>query len=235
MLFRFSFGWRAVNNDAELVNRCIAMSAAESRLTPQEYLEIERASRVKHEFHAGRMYAMAGTSVTHNLIAGNIFGTLYAQLGGSECVPFVSDLRVKVDTIGSYVYPDVVVACGALQCEDHYGDTLLNPQVVIEVLSPSTEAYDLGEKFRQYREIASLQEYVLVSQEDYMVELFSRAADGRWMLSDARGLDARVALPSLGCELPLNRIYARVEITSLSRGEIQRRLLAGKPGGEPTP
>lgn len=205
------------------------MPAAESQLTPQEYLEIERSSPVKHEFYAGRMYAMAGASVTHNLIAGNLFGTLYAQLGGSECVPFVSDLRVKVDTVGSYVYPDVVVACGALQCEDHHEDTLLNPKVVIEVLSPSTEAYDRGEKFRQYREIESLQEYVLVSQEDYLVEHFSRADDGRWMLTDARGLDGRIELLSLGCELPLSRIYARVEITPPSREGIQRRLLAGKP------
>lgn len=211
------------------------MSAAESRLTSQEYLALERASPIKHEFYASQMYAMAGASLEHNLIAGNLFGTLYGLLADDECVPFVSDLRVKVNAYGTYYYPDVTVACGVLNCEDDHGDTLLNPRVIFEVLSPSTEAYDRGAKFRQYREIESLREYVLVSQEDYFVEHYYLGADGHWVLTDARGLASRIVLQSIGCDLPLSRIYARVEITPPSAEELQRRFLIDKPDKNPPP
>lgn len=205
------------------------MSAAESRLTSQEYLQLERASPVKHEFHAGQMYAMAGASRNHNRITLNTAAALLAELADSPCEVYSHDLRVKGELLDSYYYPDVVVACGNQQFEDGRQDTLLNPRVIFEVLSPSTEAYDRGAKFEQYREIESLRDYLLVSQENHHVDHFSRGGDGRWVLTDARGLDARIVLQSIGCELPLSRIYARVEITPPSAEEMQRRLLIGKP------
>jgi len=203
------------------------MSAAESRLSSQEYLEIERASATKHEFSAGQMYAMAGASRNHNRIALNTAAALMGFFGDGDCEVYSSDMRVKVEASGSYYYPDLAIACGNQRFEDGRQDTLLNPRVIFEVLSPSTEAHDRGEKFRQFREIESLREYVLVSQEYYLVEHFSRGADGRWVLTDARGLDATIKLPAIGCELPLSRIYARVEITPPSPEEEQRRLLVG--------
>jgi Uma2 family endonuclease len=188
------------------------MSAVEKLLTPQEYLEIERASPIKHEFHAGRMYAMAGASRNHNRITLNTAAVLLSGLGDGPGEAYSSDMRVKLSDPGAYAYPDVVVACGPQEFEDDRQDTLLNPRVIIEVLSPSTEAYDRGKKFRQYQELASLQDYVLISQDDYVVEHLSRGEDGRWTLTDAHGLDATLSLPSVGCQLELRRIYARVEL-----------------------
>jgi Uma2 family endonuclease len=193
------------------------MSAAAARLTPQQYLEIERASKTKSEFFAGQMFAMSGGTRSHSLIAGNLLAALHLHLADSSCEVHSSDLRVKCEAAGLYTYPDVTVACGETHFEDPVEDTLLSPTIVIEVLSPSTEAYDRGAKFRHYREIETLQEYVLVSQDAALVEHYLRQPDNTWRLSEARGLDAMLELPTIGCTLPLRTIYQRVRLDQPTR------------------
>lgn len=133
-------------------------------LTPEEYLAMERVSEAKHEYLAGSIYAMAGGSKRHNRIAGSAYATLYAQLRRRNCVVYPSDMRVKSVQTGLYTYPDITIVCGNEQFEDDIEDTLLNPTVIVEVLSPSTEKYDRGKKFQHYRTILSLREYILIAQ-----------------------------------------------------------------------
>ncbi len=180
-------------------------------LSPEEYLAIERAADHKSEYHAGEMYAMAGGSREHSLIAGNIFAELHRQLKGRPCEPHGSDLRVRVSATGLYTYPDGSVACGEIQYEDGRRDTLLNPTVIVEVLSESTEAYDRGGKWRQYQTIPSLREYLLVAQDRPSIEKFTRIDhSGDWTYSVYEGLDAVVDLPSIGSTLPLREVYDRI-------------------------
>jgi Uma2 family endonuclease len=142
----------------------MAMPASQSFASPAEYLALERAAEHRHEYVSGRVYAMTGASREHNVIATNTSRALGNQLSGRPCETYQSDMRVKVSETGMYTYPDVVVACGTPAFEDAYVDTLLNPTVIIEVLSPSTEAYDRGEKFAHYRRLPSLREYLLIAQ-----------------------------------------------------------------------
>jgi Uma2 family endonuclease len=186
------------------------MSAAEARLTPQQYLEIERSAETKSEFFDGEMFAMSGGSRKHSLIAMNMGSALNQHLAGQPCEVYGSDLRVKSEATGLYTYPDVTVACGDLRFEDEREDTLLSPTIVVEVLSPSTELYDRGFKFQHYQQIESLREYVLVSQKRPRVEHFQRQPDGRWLFTVTQGLDEVLALPALGCELALRVIYQHV-------------------------
>jgi Uma2 family endonuclease len=184
------------------------------RLTPEEYLAIERKAEYKSEYYAGEMFAMAGASEPHNLIAGNTFATLHAQLRKRPCKVYPSDMRVKVSPTGLYTYPDVTVVCGKAQFDDEEKDTLLNPTVIIEVLSPSTEGYDRGRKFEHYRKLESLQEYVLIAQDTYHVEHYTRQPDNQWLLSEIEGLQGTLHLPSINCDLPLADLYDKVEIVS---------------------
>lgn len=181
------------------------------KLTPQEYLEMERRAETKSEYHAGQVYAMAGASARHNLIVFNLAYVLVGQLKGRPCLAYSSDMRIKVERAGLYTYPDAVVVCGKPALEDSHQDTLLNPTAIFEVLSPSTEAYDRGAKFEAYRQVESLTDYVLISQDEALVEHYARQPDGRWLLTDYRDLEAVVALPSIGCTLPLAEIYDKVE------------------------
>ena len=180
-----------------------------SGVTEAEYLAFERASDEKHEFHAGRIYALAGTSREHGLVALNLGAELRGALRGRPCETFVGDIRVRVSDTGLSTYPDVVVACGEPAWLDAEVDTLLDPTVVVEVLSPSTERYDRGDKFAHYCRLPSLAEYVLVATERPRVERFARQGDV-WVLSEADGLDATLALDALGCRIPLAAIYERV-------------------------
>jgi Uma2 family endonuclease len=174
-------------------------------MTAEEYLELERRSEEKHEFLDGEMFAMSGASADHNNIVWNIAGILHSQLRGGPCRASIADMRLQVTATGLYTYPDIVVACG----ERRFGelDTLLNPILIIEVLSPSTEAYDRGKKFGHYRTIETLQEVVLVSQDRIDVERFSRQPKGDWLLSEAKRLEDRLSLPAIGCELLLAAVY----------------------------
>ncbi|WP_428306337.1 Uma2 family endonuclease [Lacipirellula sp.] len=191
------------------------MSAQLQRLlTPEEYLAIERDVEAKHEFYHGEMFAMGGASREHNLITGNIGASLHSQLLQRPCEAYQNDMRVKVSASGLYTYPDVVVTCEKPRFEDEHFDTLLNPQAIIEVLSETTEKYDRGKKFEHYRQIESLREYALVAQDRAHVELFSRGNDGVWSLSEATGIEASIAFPTVGCELALADVYAKVSWAS---------------------
>lgn len=182
------------------------------RYSAAEYLALERAAVTKSELVNGEIVAMSGASLDHNVITGNVFYVLRQQLAGHPCRAFLSDLRVSTVTTSSYFYPDVVVVCGEPSLADDHQDTLLNPKLVVEVLSPSTEAFDRGAKFAHYRQSETLQDYVLVAQDRALVEVFSRhGAD--WILREARGLDGVAALPSIGCSLPLSVVYEQVDLT----------------------
>jgi Uma2 family endonuclease len=187
------------------------MSAQPKRLlTPAEYLAIERDVRQKHEFYRGEMFAMGGASTDHNQIAFNLATELGALLKSGPCRAYLNDMRVKVSATGLYTYPDLVVTCAKPAFEDTQLDTLLNPQVVIEILSDATEKYDRGKKFEHYRQIESLREYALMAQDRSHIDLFTRGDDNLWRLSEATGLDASIELSAIGCRLKLADIYAKV-------------------------
>jgi Uma2 family endonuclease len=181
------------------------------RISPAEYLAAERAGDTKHEYLAGEVFAMVGASRQHVRIVTNLVRELSLQLKGRPCQVYASDLRVLVEAADLYTYPDVVVVCGEERLSDHHFDTLLNPTVVFEVLSPSTEAYDRGEKFAHYRRLESLTDYLLVSQTRRRIEHFHRESDGRWTLAEAAGPEAALDVPSIGCRLALAEVYDKVE------------------------
>jgi Uma2 family endonuclease len=181
----------------------------QTHYTAEDYLTLERSAPYKSEFHDGQIYAMTCASRKHNLITVNIAGELRSQLKKRPCEAYSNDLRVKAAETHSYYYPDIAVVCGIPQFEDAQLDTLLNPAVLIEVLSPSTEAYDRGGKFAHYRKIATLREYLLVSQDQPIIERYVRQGDV-WILTEAVGLEASVPLESIDCVLSLREVYDKV-------------------------
>lgn len=183
---------------------------AQPYITPPEYLAAERKAAEKSEYINGHVYAMAGASRVHNLIALNTASEVRAQMRGRPCEAYVNDMRVKVERTGMYTYPDVVGICDVPRFEDDHVDTLLNPSVIIEVLSPSTERYDRGEKFAHYRRLESLREYILIAQDIRRVEHYRREGDS-WLLTEVSEPDAVLVIPSLSCTLRLADIYDRVE------------------------
>lgn len=186
------------------------MPLAKPYITPAEYLSAERGAEYKSEYINGQVYALAGASRVHNLIAGNVFGELRAQLRGRPCEVYVNEMRVKVHSTGMYTYPDVVGLCETPRFEDDEVDTLLNPAVIIEVLSPSTESYDRGGKFAHYRRLDSLREYVLIAQDVRRIDHFRRDGDA-WVLTEVSGPGSALVIATLGCTLDLADIYDRVE------------------------
>ena len=187
------------------------MSALPKRkLTAAEYLMIERKAEFKSEFFNGEMFAMSGASPPHNFIKENLSGELYARLKGGPCRSVSSDQRVKVDRTGLYTYPDIVVFCGTPEYDADDSHTLLNPVAIIEVLSPSTEKYDRGAKFRNYQQIPSLTEYVLVAQDEAVCERYVRLPDGSWALVSFVGLAATLAFTSVPVQIALADLYAGV-------------------------
>jgi Uma2 family endonuclease len=183
---------------------------AEQFITAADYLALERQAEIKSEYLNGQIYAMSGASRSHNRITVNLTAALHAQLKHKPCEPFSGDMRVKVTPTGLYTYPDVMVVCGEPRFEDPHVDTLLNPTVLIEVLSDSTEAYDRGGKFAHYRALESLTDYLLVAQDQPRIEHFRRQTDGQWLYSVADGLDAQVEIATIGCVLHLAEVYERV-------------------------
>lgn len=179
-------------------------------ITPEQYLEVERRAETKHEYVAGQVVAMSGASRRHNLIVANLVGEILPQLKGRPCEVYPSDMRLHIPATGLYTYPDVTVVCGTPELEDEHFDMLLNPTVLIEVLSPSTEQWDRGRKAEHYRGIPSLQEYVLVSQDAPRIEQYRRQGEREWMLIDAIGTEERIELTSIGCGLALRDVYDRV-------------------------
>jgi len=187
-------------------------TASISNLTAAEYLERERAAETKSEFLDGEVFPMAGASREHNLIEINIAALLHQQLRDRDCEVYGSDMRVKVTPTGLYTYPDVSVVCGVPQFEDVEVDTLLNPTLIVEILSESTEVYDRGEKSAHYRRLPSCTDYLLVAQDRYHIEHFSRTEDGGWLLREAIGSDVVLEIPSLDLRLPLSEAYLKVAI-----------------------
>lgn len=183
------------------------------RISPEEYLEFERASEEKHEYLNGHVFAMSGAKRNHNKIVANLSGLLWQDLKSKDCEFYPNDMRVFVPKTGLYTYPDLVVVCGEPEFQDTIPDTLLNPVLLIEVLSDSTEGYDRGKKFQHYRSIESLREYVLVSQNEARVEKYLRQGDGFWVLSEAVGLESAIELESIECRLDLKEIFEKVIIS----------------------
>jgi Uma2 family endonuclease len=187
-----------------------ALPTPRPKLTPAEYLAIERAAEFKSEFLNGEMFTMAGASPSHNAIKENLIGELYARLKGGPCRSYSSDQRVKVSATGLYTYPDIVIVCGQAEYEPDQPDVLINPRVIIEVLSDSTESYDYGPKFRHYKRIKSFQEYLLVAQNEPVVDRFALQPNGRWELTTVTGLDGELELIAVSAKLRLADIYAGV-------------------------
>lgn len=181
-------------------------------LSPEDYLAFERQAETKHEYVGGEVFAMTGASLAHNAIVLNLGTELNLQFRGRPCRAYTSDLRVAVSPDGPFYYPDVVALCAEPRLLDDERDTLLNPEVVIEVLSPSTEAFVRGLKFSHYRAIASLREVLFVAQDAVRVEHFVRRDDGQWLFADHTGLEAVVELPALDGRLELARVYDKIDL-----------------------
>jgi Uma2 family endonuclease len=179
-------------------------------VTPEQYLEFERAAETKHQYFLGEIFDMAGGSPVHALLTANISGELRGRLLSGKCRVYSPDLRVSAGR-ELITYPDVAIVCGPLQFADQRRDTVTNPIFLAEVLSPSTRAFDRGEKSRLYRTIPSLAEYLLVDQQPVDVEHWRRLPNGNWELATIRDRGAVVRLESLGCELPVEEIYRDVE------------------------
>jgi Uma2 family endonuclease len=178
----------------------------------EDYLALEQSSEVRHEYENGEMREMPGGSETHSSLSENTKFALRVALKGKNCKVHGGDLRIKIPNTGLYTYPDVSVTCGERLFENTKRDSLLNPTVIFEVLSPSTERYDRGRKFNHYQTVESISDYMLVSQDAYQVEHFIRQTDNSWLLKTYRGLESSVSIGSLGCELSLSDIYEDVSL-----------------------
>jgi Uma2 family endonuclease len=184
------------------------------QLSFEDWLEGERASlEGRSEYVGGEIFAMTGASVEHNAIVANIVRELGTQMKGRPCQVYANDLKVRIRSADAGKYPDLIALCGEHQFQDGRRDVLLNPSLICEVLSDSTEAYDRGDKFAMYRQIHSLREYLLVSQHRVQVELYSRGEDGRWTLTDYSALTDSCPLASVDCTLSLAEVYDKVEFS----------------------
>ena len=211
------------------------MATPQSRIyfTEEEYLAIERSSEERHEYIDGRIFAMAGESDQHGEICVNLIGHLFAQLSGKPCRARSQNTKVRSgpepkpsqNPEGFYSYPDVLIVCGERKFHDKYQDVLLNPNVIIEVLSKSTEAFDRGEKFIRYRIwLPPLSDYILVSQDKPMIEHYRRQSDGEWVLSTLDGLGAVLKIESIGCSLKLSDVYGGVQFPPPQSASIENDL-----------
>jgi Uma2 family endonuclease len=183
-------------------------------ISPERYLEIERAAEFKSEYYNGEMFAMSGAREAHNLIAANAIAELRQQFRRRSCRVYPSDMRVFVSATGLYTYPDLVALYGKPEFQDGELDTLLNPSLIVEILSPSTEAYDRSRKFENYRSIESLREYLLIAADRVHADLYTRQTDGRWLLTSAGRLEDALVLESVDARLPMSDLYEKVEFPS---------------------
>lgn len=176
-------------------------------LSPEEYLALERKAEFKSEYMDGVVYALAGASPRHNLIVANIIIALGGQLKARPCRVYPSDLRVRIPSSKGFFYPDVSVVCGDDEFADDERDVILNPTLIVEVSSETTAAFDRGKKFLSYQQIGSLQEYLLVSQDEILVEGYSKQGNDTWLYTKVTGLEGSLSLPSIECELALKDVY----------------------------
>ncbi|MCB1190085.1 MAG: Uma2 family endonuclease [Leptospiraceae bacterium] len=182
-------------------------------ISESEYIALEENSKYKNEYFNGQIYAMAGASENHNIIATNILSELRFQLKKKDCIVYGSDMRVKVKKTGLYTYPDISIACGDRKFSGEKPDTLLNPIVIIEILSDSTEAFDRGGKFAHYRQLDSLYEYILVSQTEKKIEKFLRNHTGKWELTETTMEALEMELLSVDCKLLIEEVYEKTDFT----------------------
>src|SRR5437667_8226548 len=184
------------------------------RLTEAEYLDLERSLESRNEFFDGEVFAMSGGTPLHSQIAANLIQVIGRRLSAGRCVVYTSDLRLKVEATGLFTYPDLSVVCGPLQFAEGTDDTVVNPTVIVEVLSDSTEAYDRGKKFENYRQMRLLREYLLVSQKEPRIEQFARQPNEQWLLREATGWAATLSLPSLEIKISLAEVFAGVQFVA---------------------
>jgi Uma2 family endonuclease len=183
-------------------------------VTPDDYLAVERESDTKAEYFDGTVYAMTGASINHIRVVTNLILELGSQLRDRKCDVLSNEMKVRLQDSRKFFYPDVTVLCGEPQFHDKRRDIILNPILVIEVLSPSTEAFDRGAKFQAYQTLDSLKEYVLVAHDKSVVEQFVRREDGKWTYTVVIGLESSLQLPSVECTLNLSAVYDKVEFDS---------------------
>lgn len=184
--------------------------------TPEEYLALERSTEFRHEYYNGEIFAMGGATEEHVSIVTNLVVELGSQLKAGPCKVYSNDLRVQVSPTGLYTYPDIIVLCEERRFSDKQKDTLLNPALIIEVLSESTKDYDRGGKFEQYRSIDSFVEYLLIAQDRPHVEHHTRQPDGSWLLQETNSLEDMIQLKSVPCLLRMSDIYSRISFQSAS-------------------
>ena len=194
------------------------MSTALKRITPQEYLIRERQASTKSEFYRGEVVEMVRSTANHSLIAANFMGEAGNVLKGRPCTVFNSDLRVQVQATGLYTYPDATIVCGEQIFDDDHRDTLLNPTVIVEVLSDSTEKYDRGKKSNHYRQIKSLKELILIAQDRPQVERFTRQPNGDWLFHEQTELSAEFESKSLGISVAMSELYRGVKFEPTEEG-----------------
>lgn len=184
-----------------------------THVSPEEYLEAERKAEHKHEYWNGDIRAMSGASFAHNQLCANLLAEMHSKLKGESCIVVGSDQRVQVLSETTFVYPDLTVVCGPREFQDKMKpDTLLNPALLVEVLSPSTKSNDRGDKFFLYRQIPTLQQYLILDSQTIHAELHTRDALGRWILTETSDRAAVLELESIACRIPLTDVYAGVEL-----------------------
>jgi len=184
-----------------------AVAYGKNKFTIEEYLQMELASKEKHEYYHGEIFAMSGAKVLHNIISGNIYYGLRKRLDGKSCKPFSSDQRIHIPQNSLFTYPDISIICGEIITLDNDDWNILNPSVIIEVLSPGTKDYDRGGKFKLYRDIATLKEYILVDSETISIEVFRINDGGHWELEEYRKIDDSLLIKSIQVSIPVIEIY----------------------------
>lgn len=183
----------------------------EAHYTADEYLAREELAETRHEYLAGQIYAMAGGSYNHEVIGGNLFAALHQAVRTSSCLAFGSNMKIRIDAHDLYTYPDAMVLCGKPQFQKNRTDVIVNPRLLVEVLSKSTENYDRGKKFEFYRTLPSFQEYLLIDQQRVHLELFYRVGISQWDLTIIDEIDAELILRSIEVTIPIRRLYERVD------------------------
>lgn len=192
-----------------------ALAYSKKRYTIEEYLEMERASDVKHEYYHGEIFAMAGAGLSHNWVFTNVFGELCAQLKDGSCRPYGSDMRMHIPENTLFTYPDISIYCGDPTFIDKNEDTVIQPTVIIEILSPSTRGYDLGKKFELYRDIPTLKEYILIDTENISVKTFRINAHNNWEPAAYKTLKETVLIPTVSISLSMQDIYHGTRLAKL--------------------
>ncbi|MEP7372938.1 MAG: Uma2 family endonuclease [Chitinophagaceae bacterium] len=191
-----------------------AVAYGKSKFTMEEYLQMEKASKEKHEFYQGEIFVMSGSKVPHNIISVNLLGLLKQKLKGKSCRPFNSDQRIHIPQNSLFTYPDISIICGEIITLNNDDWNILNPSVIMEVLSPGTKDYDRGGKFKLYRDLATLQEYILVDAETVSIEAFRINDSGYWELEEYRKIDTTLWVKTVQVAIPVAEIYEGIKLTT---------------------